>query len=151
MLRTLTGVLASVLVAATGLAGSAMAADYGSSGPAYGSSIYADIPSCADSSVGARIAEKFAYQDAHIIHSGVTIASLSNPHQTGVGTPWHGRVDRRFCSATAWLSNGRKAEAVYLIEGPHLATFGLGWNVESCVAGQDPWRVYDALCRSIRP
>jgi hypothetical protein len=147
MLRTLT----SVLVVATGFAGSALAADYGSSGPAYGGAVYSSIPSCSDTLVGAKVIEKFAYQDARIIHSGVTIASLSNPHQTGVGTPWQGRVDRRFCSATAWLSDGKKAEAVYLIEGPYLAAFGLGWHVESCVAGHDPWRVYDALCRSIRP
>ncbi|HVZ15151.1 MAG TPA: hypothetical protein VG894_11880 [Bauldia sp.] len=145
MLRTLT----SVLVVTLAMGGNAMAADYGSYGPAYG--FGSNAPSCSDTLVGAKVIEKFAYQDARIVHSGVTIASLSNPRQTGVGTPWHGRVDRRFCSATAWLTDGHKAEAVYVIEGPYLAAFGLGWHVDSCVAGHDPWRVYDALCRSIRP
>ncbi len=146
MLRTLT----SVLVVATGFTGSAMAADYGYA-PAYGGAVYSNVPSCSDESVGWRVVEKFAYQDARIVHAGVTITNLSNAHQTGVGTPWQGRIDRRFCSATAWLSNGRKAEAVYVIEGPHLATFSVGWHVESCIAGHDPWHVYDAACRSIRP
>jgi len=146
MLRSLT----SVLVVVAGFAGSAAAADYGYA-PAYRGTVYSDIPACDDVSVGARVIEKFSYQDSHIIHSGVAISSLSDPHQTGVGTPWQGRIERRFCSATAWLSDGKKAEAVYEIEGPHLAAFSVGWHVESCVAGHDPWRVYDALCRSIRP
>jgi hypothetical protein len=61
-----------------------------------------------------------------------------------------GWIDRRYCSATAWLSNGETSKVVYLIE----ATQGfasIGWNVESCLPGYDPWRVYDGWCRSIRP
>ena len=146
MLRSLT----SVLVVVVGFAGSAAAADYGFA-PSTGGPVYANIPACDDTSVGARVIEKFAYQDSHVVHAGVVVTSLSNPRQTGVGTPWQDRVERRFCSATAWLSDGKKAEAVYEIEGPHLATFSVGWHVESCIAGHDPWRVYDSLCRSIRP
>jgi hypothetical protein len=139
-------ILTSVLFVAS-LAGSASAADY-STGPAY--SGWDGIPACESATVTARITEKFAYQDAHLIHSGVTITGVSHIYEKGVGDPWQSRITRRYCGATAWLSNGRKAEVVYVIEGPRLGTFSVGWHVESCVAGFDPFHVYDAQCRSIR-
>jgi hypothetical protein len=27
----------------------------------------------------------------------------------------------------------------------------IGWYVDFCVAGQDPWRVHDGWCRTVRP
>jgi hypothetical protein len=141
MRRILTG-----LAFLASLAGSASAADYGAA-PATG---WDGIPSCAASDVTWKLSEKFAYQDAHLMHSGLAITGLANIHEKGVGDPWQGRITRRYCGATAWLSNGKRAEVVYVIEGPHLSTFSVGWHVESCVAGFDPFHVYDGNCRSIR-
>ncbi len=107
-------------------------------------------PSCDDWSVLARVTEKFSYQDRHIAGEGIEIASLDNIHQYDPRLE-RGLVTRRFCTATASLSNGRKTNVAYLIEGPWLATDSLGWHVESCVVGHDPWRIYDANCRSLRP
>jgi hypothetical protein len=107
-------------------------------------------PACDDGSVLARVTEKFSYQDASIVHAGLAIASIDHIRQYDPRRE-RGLVTRRYCAATAWLSNGRKAQVAYLIEGPALATFSLGWHVESCVVGHDPWRVYDAGCRSLRP
>ena len=126
----------------------ALAADY-SAGP--GGLGYAVGPSCAEASVLARITEKFAYQDAHIVHSGVGITGIDNIREERGRIDGAGYVTRRYCEGRAWLSNGRKAEVAYLIEGPALATFSLGWHVESCVMGHDPWRVYDARCRALLP
>lgn len=138
-------ILTSLLFVAS-LAGSASAADYGSSGY----SGWHAMPACDADTVTWKISEKFAYQDARLIHSGLSISGLANIHETGFGDPWQGLVTRRYCGATAWLSNGKKAEVVYVIEGPHLSAFSKGWHVESCVAGFDPFHVYDAKCRSIR-
>ncbi len=140
-------ILTSLLLVASS-AFPAFAADYWS-GPATAG--YAAGPSCEESSVLARVSEKFAYQDAHIVHSGIGITGIDNIRERSgrVGGP--GLVARRYCEGTAWLSNGRKANVAYLIEGPGLATFSLGWHVESCVQGYDPWRIYDARCRAIRP
>ena len=143
MRRILTSLL---LVASSSLP--AVAADYsvGPAGPGY-----AGGPSCTAWSVLARVTEKFAYQDARVAHEGIGITSIDNIREEPgrVGGP--GLVFRRYCEGTASLSNGRKAEVAYLIEGPGLATFSLGWHVESCVVGHDPWRVYDAHCRAISP
>jgi hypothetical protein len=140
--------ITTVLFAAS-LAGSAAAADYGSGPTTYGHPWHA-LPSCDAPGIAARISEKFSYQDRHIVHSGVAITGIERMRETGA-PGWASRIERRHCSATAWLSNGRKAEVVYLIEGPHLGALTVGWHLESCVTGHDPYHVYDAQCRSIRP
>jgi hypothetical protein len=111
---------------------------------------YGGGPACDDWSVLARVTEKFSYQDFHVAREGLSIAGIDNIRQYEPKVQ-RGLVSRSYCTATAALSNGRKAEIAYLIEGPGLATFSLGWHVESCVVGHDPWRVYDAGCRSLRP
>jgi len=112
---------------------------------------YAGGPACDDWSVLARVTEKFSYQDARVAHEGLSISGIDGIREEAPRLNSHGLVYRRYCSATAWLSNGRESEVAYLIEGPGLATFSIGWHVESCVVGHDPWRVYDARCRAIRP
>ena len=137
MRRILTGFLFL-----SAMMGSAFAADtVGWHGP---------LPACDTSAVVASIPDKFAYYDAHIIGTGLAITGVDGIHEHGVRTG-PGLVDRRYCGATAWLSNGRKSEVVYIIEGPKLGIFSIGWHVESCLPGYDPYRVYDAHCRAIRP
>jgi hypothetical protein len=117
-------------------------------GPFYG---HAGGPSCDDWSVLARVTEKFSYQDRHVAGEGLAISGIDHVREQAPRLDGHGLVFRRYCSATAWLSNGHKSEVAYVIEGPALATFSVGWHVESCVVGHDPWRVYDARCRAIKP
>ncbi|HEY5081683.1 MAG TPA: hypothetical protein VII91_07150 [Bauldia sp.] len=130
----------------------ALATDY-SGGPVGWQKYFSTFggPSCDQPSVLARVTEKFAYQDAHVVHSGIGITGIDNIREKPLRVDGAGLVHRRYCEGTAWLSNGRKAELAYLIEGPALATFSVGWHVESCVVGIDPWRVYDRHCRAIRP
>ena len=130
----------------------ALATDY-SGGPVGWQKYFSTFggPSCDQPSVLARVTEKFAYQDAHVVHSGIGITGIDNIREKPLRVDGAGLVHRRYCEGTAWLSNGRKAELAYLIEGPALATFSVGWHVESCVVGIDPWRVYDRRCRAIRP
>ena len=145
MRRIFTGI-----VFLTALTGSAFAADYGSDVVVpYGHHGY--LPTCDEPAVTAKVAEKFAYYDAHVIQSGVSITGIDGQHEVALKAGGPSLVDRRYCGATAWLTNGRKSEVVYLIEGPKLGTFSIGWHVESCLPGYDPWHVYDARCRSIRP
>lgn len=132
------------------LAAPAAASDFGVvtlTSSAYG----AWLPACDAPGVIASISRRFDHQDANIVYSGVTIASIGGVRERAykAGTP--GLIDRRYCGATAWLSNGRRSEVVYLIEGPGTGFAGFGWHVESCLPGHDPYHVYDARCRSLRP
>ena len=56
----------------------------------------------------------------------------------------------RYCTGTAAFDTGKKSEVVFIIEGPMKGKYGIGWAVESCLPGFDPYRVYDGNCRSIR-
>ena len=112
---------------------------------------YGTVPACDTPAVLRSIANRFAYQDAHIVYSGVTIASISGVRQRAYKPARGGFIDRRFCGATAWLSNGRRSEVVYMIDGPWTGFAGFGYHVQSCLPGRDPYHVYDASCRSLRP
>jgi hypothetical protein len=136
--------LLSSVASVAGLAAPAAAADRSWADAGYG-------PACDDWSVLARVTEKFAYQDRHVANEGMAISGINDIREQAPKVGGPGFVHRRYCSATAWLSNGRKSQVAYLIEGPGLATFSIGWHVESCLIGHDPWRIYDSQCRAIRP
>jgi hypothetical protein len=108
------------------------------------------LPSCDEPSVVGRVVEKFAYYDFHVMQTGLAVERIDHIRQSGLDAGGPSLVDRRYCSATAWLSDGRKTEAVYLIESRQ-GFASIGWNVESCLTGYDPYRVHDGRCRSIRP
>jgi hypothetical protein len=149
-------ILTAVSLAAAALATPALAADYGpgyapAPGVGYTHHHQHALPECHDAAVVARIPEKFAYYDANVIGSGLGIANIAGIHQSALRAGGPGLIDRRYCGATAWLTNGQRNEVVYLIEGPKVGHASIGWHVESCLPGFDPYRVYDASCRSIRP
>ena len=58
-------------------------------------------------------------------------------------------IARRYCGATADLSDGRSRTIWYLIEDG-MGFAGLGDNVEFCVSGFDRWYVYNGRCRILR-
>jgi hypothetical protein len=126
----------------------ALAADYGAGPQALG---FHSLPTCDSPAVIATIPERFAYQDARIVRSGLSIAGIDRVHEQRLVAGGPGFIDRRYCGASASLSNGRRSEVVYVIEGPKMGFASIGWHVESCLPGFDPYRVYDARCRAIRP
>ncbi len=138
------------LIMACAAATPAVAADYYAP-PAVGHHAYKMLPECTDTGVLNRVSEKFAYADAHLTFTGLRIAGYDDIEQTDLKMGGPSLIDRRYCVATAWMSDGSQSEVVYLIEGPKLGTFSIGYHVESCVPGFDVYRVHDAWCRSIRP
>lgn len=80
---------------------------------------------------------------------GVTIDEVT---QIGPGTlymPGMRTIGHRHCAAKALLSNGKTGALFYMIEG-HMGFSSISWNVESCVAGYDPWYVFGQSCRTLR-
>lgn len=108
------------------------------------------LPDCAAPRVLSKVQAKIAYGAPRVLGYDLSIEAFESINQVAANEYGEGWIDRRYCSATAWLSNGKSSKVVYLIE----ATQGfasIGWNVESCLPGYDPWRVYDRWCRAIRP
>ena len=108
---------------------------------------------CAKAPVLDRIASRFRYQVAHVPHlPDVAIADFHTIRETLYRPQVRDErpIDRRYCHATAELSDGRSRDVWYVIERP--AGFaGIGGNVEFCVSGFDRWNVYDGRCRVLRP
>jgi hypothetical protein len=107
------------------------------------------LPPCGKSEVLYRISERAAWAEHYTWHRGWIIRAISNVGETALD-PTRSKVHRRYCRATAWLSDGRRTPLVYVIEaGQGFAS--IGWNVEFCLPAYDPWRVYDAWCHAIEP
>jgi hypothetical protein len=108
------------------------------------------LPDCADLVVLEKVKEKIAYGSPRVLGYDLAIEGFDAIAQDDVDAGGESWIDRRYCSATAWLSNGKSSEVVYLIEaGQGFA--GNNYKVQSCLPGYDRWRVYDGWCRSIRP
>lgn len=109
---------------------------------------HGSVPTCQQSSVLGDIAGRYRSVQADLWQSGLSIASVARVSETSF-QPGQ-LLSRRFCYAKVELSNGRPADLFYLIE-ERQGFASIGWGVEFCVAGQDPWRVFDGGCRTMRP
>ncbi|WP_274629386.1 hypothetical protein [Arvimicrobium flavum] len=109
---------------------------------------YGDTGPCADARVLGRITNKFRYQVRHVPHlPDVAIVEFRGIHQHRYEPrteEWP--IGRRYCGATAMLSNGHDRTIWYLIE-EGMGIIGIGNNVEFCVSGFDRWYVYNGHCR----
>ncbi|MBX3575661.1 MAG: hypothetical protein KF723_00530 [Rhizobiaceae bacterium] len=107
---------------------------------------------CDDRVVLRRVKRDFAYQVRHVPHlPDVKIVDFHNIHEHRY-EPFDGDrqpIARRYCGATAQLSDGRLREMWYLIEDP-MGFASIGDGVEFCVAGFDRWKVYNNHCRVLK-
>lgn len=106
---------------------------------------------CDDPHVLSTIVSRFDHQVHNVPHlPNVAITDFHRIQQTRYLPYSEERpIARRYCGATAALSDGRTRAIWYLIEdGMGLA--GIGDNVEFCVSGFDRWLVYNGSCRVLR-
>lgn len=106
---------------------------------------------CGDATVLKRISRRFDHQVRHVPHlPQVAITSFEGIHEHRYLASHEDRpIARRYCNATAWMTDGRSRQVWYLIEyGQGFA--GIGDNVEFCVSGFDRWNVYNGHCRILR-
>jgi len=107
------------------------------------------LPACGDHGVLHVMAEQAAWAEHNTWHRGWVVSNITNTGETALD-PGPSKVHRRYCRGTAWLSNGRRTDLVYLIEAD-LGFVSIGWKVEFCMPAYDPWRIGDEWCRAIRP
>ncbi|MFD0915660.1 hypothetical protein ACFQ14_04510 [Pseudahrensia aquimaris] len=104
------------------------------------------FPHCDDPKVLKQIVEKFNWAEDNTWHRGFVLDGLEHTRERQVHDSDHTAIPRRYCRAHALLSNGKHPTMLYLIEGGQ-GFAGTGFNVEFCINGLDPWRVYDGSCR----
>lgn len=110
----------------------------------------ANIPGCQDPVVLSTVSSKFAEKEDQYWASRLTIVGYENIQRTA-WRPWGlDYVPRRFCTATATVSDGMKRKVDYSVrEG--LGPFGATWGVEFCVHGLDRNWAYSPACLAARP
>jgi hypothetical protein len=105
---------------------------------------------CSEPAILAKISSRFIHQSHEVHHDKLRIEAYSNVHQhRNYPADEKHLIARRYCGATASLSDGRRRTLWYFIE-THQGFVGIGDNVEFCVSGFDRWNVYNAHCRVAR-
>jgi hypothetical protein len=106
------------------------------------------LPPC-EAALG-MIASRFATKEGRFWNSDLQILDFEKVREIAY-SPWAlGTIPRRFCSATASVSDGRK-RAVYYSIGEDTGTIGASWGVEWCVVGLDRNWAYNPRCKMARP
>jgi capsid protein len=105
---------------------------------------------CASDKVLNRISSRFRYQVRHVPNlPQVDIHDFYRVHESRYLPRQEDRpIERRYCQATAALSDGQTRTVWYLIERP-MGFAGVGSNVEFCVSGFDRWHIYGGRCRAL--
>ncbi|WP_252913438.1 hypothetical protein [Aliihoeflea aestuarii] len=114
--------------------------------------VYAADPGvCGNSRVLGSISSKFGYQVRHVPNlPQVGISEFLNIRENRFQPSqpdWP--IERRYCQASVYLTDGYTRDVWYLIEHP-MGFAGIGSNVEFCVLGFDRWKVYGGNCRVLR-
>lgn len=107
------------------------------------------VPLCDEPSVLNDIAHRYQTANEQTWQTGLAIGEVRKIWESAFKPGHPGLIDRRYCHAKVMLSNDRPADLFYLIE-ERQGFASIGWGVEFCLPGQDPWRVYDGGCRAIR-
>jgi hypothetical protein len=96
------------------------------------------------------IASRFAQKEGRFWNSDLQILNFERVRETAF-RPWAaGTIPRRFCSAVALVSDGRKHRVNYWI-GEDTGMIGMTWGVEWCVVGLDRNWAYNPRCKMARP
>ena len=136
--------LLSVTAMAPGQAANWLEMNFGLSGPRYDGV----VPQC-DAALGL-IAARFASKESRFWNSDLQILDFERVRQTAF-RPWAaGTIPRRFCSAVALVSDGRKHAVHYWI-GEDTGIIGATWGIEWCVVGLDRNQAYNPGCKMARP
>jgi hypothetical protein len=97
-----------------------------------------------------KIAWRFAEKERQFWSSDLKILDFEEVRETAF-RPWaEGTIPRRFCKATALVSDGKKHAVNYWI-GEDTSSIGVTWGVEWCVVGLDRNWAYSPRCKMAEP
>jgi hypothetical protein len=137
-------VLAGFVSIPTAQAANWLEMNFGLSGPNY----TGDLPPC-EAALGT-ISSRFEDKEANFWNSNLQILGYERVRQTAF-SPWaKGTIPRRFCTATATVSDGHKHRVDYWI-GEDTGFAGATWGVTWCVVGLDRNWAYNPACKMARP
>ena len=115
------------------------------SGPRYD----AVVPLCQDAGALTKIASRFAEKEGRFWQN-LQLLDFERVREIAF-RPWaQDTIPRRFCSAVALVSDGKKRPVYYSIV-EDAGMIGMTWGVEWCVVGLDRNWAYNPACKMARP
>jgi len=97
-----------------------------------------------------KITSRFAQKEGRFWNSDLQILDFEKVREIAY-RPWaEGTIPRRFCTAVALVSDGRKHAVNYSI-GEDTGMIGQTWGVEWCGMGLDRNWAYNPRCKMARP
>ena len=109
-----------------------------------------DVSACDTPGILSTISSRFHHQSREVHHNDLVIESYTKVHQHRLEEQRkYSPIARRYCMATAHVSNGHHYSIRYFVEGG-MGLASVGDNVEFCVSGFDRWNVYNSYCRVAR-
>lgn len=109
-----------------------------------------DGPPCDKPEVLKRIHRYFDETETAYWHTGVKMAQIVHVRETAFRDWDPPIIARRYCSATAYLTDGRRYELVYWLRSEQ-GFAGVGWGVQYCLVGRDRDFAYAPACKMLRP
>ena len=107
-----------------------------------------DLPACEAGL--STVASRFALKESRFWNSNLEILDFERVREVAY-RPWAaGTIPRRFCTAVAHVSDGKKHVVNYVI-GEDTAEIGWSWGVEFCVVGLDRNWTYNPRCKMALP
>lgn len=116
------------------------------SGPNYDN----NVPACNEHGPLDRIMSRFGAKEFGFWNSDLTIVGFEQIREVA-WEPWSsGTIPRRFCTASALISDGKRHQINYsIIEDAGI--LGVSYGVEWCVIGLDRNWAYNPNCKAARP
>lgn len=109
------------------------------------------IPFCEDHRVRGKIMRRFRrYTAPNVLEQPLAIEDIGHVREAAFDIANPSPLARRYCQARAYFNDARYRSLFYFIE-ESTGFVGIKWNVEFCIAGMDPWKIYDGRCRVARP
>jgi hypothetical protein len=144
LIAVTSAVLGSLLMAGNANAANFLEKNFGLFGPRY-DGVYTPCEQALD-----WVAHAFASKESEFWNSSLQITGFSNVHEIAY-RPWQSdTIPRRYCTATAMISDGKPRTVNYsIIEDGGWASFGDG--LEFCIVGLDRNWAFNPSCRMARP
>ena len=114
----------------------------------FGQRFEGDLPPC-EAALG-KIASRFAQKEGQYWQSDLRILNFENVREITAPPQPVGTIPRRFCTAVASVSDGKKHAVHYWI-GEDTGMIGMTWGVEWCVVGLDHNWAYNPRCKMAKP
>jgi hypothetical protein len=106
------------------------------------------LPPC-EAALGT-ISSRFSEKEGRFWNSDLQIVGFDAVREIAF-RPWASQtIPRRFCTAVAMVSDGRRHTVHYSI-GEDTGIIGITWGVEWCVVGLDRNWAYNPACKMARP